>query len=110
MQIRVGCELTYDCPQPTPMILALNVHYSRASDLAIPDYVVLNPPVPITAYRDGFGNWCSPPVRLRACPRHQNRAGGLQRRHRGVPRLHPPGHHLLPLHEHPRALLYRLFG
>jgi transglutaminase-like putative cysteine protease len=41
------------------MILALNVHYSRASDLAIPDYVVLNPPVPITAYRDGFGNWCS---------------------------------------------------
>ena len=59
MQIRVGCELTYDCPQPTPMILALNVHYSRASDLVIPDYVVLNPPVPITAYRDGFGNWCS---------------------------------------------------
>jgi transglutaminase-like putative cysteine protease len=59
MQIRVGCELTYNSPQPTPMILALNVHYSRASDLAIPDYVVLNPPVPITAYRDGFGNWCS---------------------------------------------------
>jgi transglutaminase-like putative cysteine protease len=59
MQIRVGCELTYHSPQPTPMILALNVHYSRASDLAIPDYVVLNPPVPITAYRDGFGNWCS---------------------------------------------------
>ena len=59
MQIRVGCELTYDCPQPTPMILALNVHYSRASDLVIPDHVVLNPPVPITAYRDGFGNWCS---------------------------------------------------
>jgi transglutaminase-like putative cysteine protease len=59
MQIRVGCELTYNSSQPTPMILALNVHYSRASDLAIPDYVVLNPPVPITAYRDGFGNWCS---------------------------------------------------
>jgi transglutaminase-like putative cysteine protease len=59
MQIRVGCELTYHYPQPTPMILALNVHYSRASDLVIPDYVVLNPPVPITAYRHGFGNWCS---------------------------------------------------
>jgi transglutaminase-like putative cysteine protease len=59
MQIRTGCELIYDCPQPTPMILALNVHYSRASDLIVPDHVVLNPPVPITAYRDGFGNWCS---------------------------------------------------
>ena len=59
MQIRVGCELTYDCPQPTPMILTLNVHYSRVSDLAIPDHLVLNPPVPITAYRDTFGNWCT---------------------------------------------------
>jgi len=59
MQIRVGCELTYDCPKPTPMILTLNVHYSRVSDLAIPDHLVLNPPVPITAYRDGFGNWCT---------------------------------------------------
>lgn len=59
MQIRVGCELTYECPQPTPMIFALNVHYSRASDLAIPDYLVLTPPVPVTAYRDIFGNWCS---------------------------------------------------
>jgi transglutaminase-like putative cysteine protease len=59
MQIRTGCELIYDCPQPTPMILALNVHYSRVSDLIVPDHVVLNPPVPITAYRDGFGNWCS---------------------------------------------------
>jgi transglutaminase-like putative cysteine protease len=59
MQIHVGCELIYQCPQPTPMILMLNVHYSRASDLAIPDSLVLNPPVPVTAYRDGFGNWCS---------------------------------------------------
>lgn len=59
MQIRVGCELTYECPQPLPMILTLNVHYSRASDLVVPDHVVLDPPVPVTAYRDGFGNWCS---------------------------------------------------
>jgi transglutaminase-like putative cysteine protease len=41
------------------MILTLNVHYSRASDLVVPDHVVLDPPVPVTAYRDGFGNWCS---------------------------------------------------
>jgi hypothetical protein len=26
MQIRVGYELNYEFPQPTPMILTLNVH------------------------------------------------------------------------------------
>jgi transglutaminase-like putative cysteine protease len=59
MQIRVGYELVYDCPQPTPMLLMLNIHYTRVSDLIIPDHIVINPSVPITAYRDGFGNWCS---------------------------------------------------
>jgi transglutaminase-like putative cysteine protease len=59
MQIRVGYELIYDCPQPTPMILTLNVHYSRASDLLTPDYLTADPPVPIGGYRDSFGNWCS---------------------------------------------------
>jgi hypothetical protein len=29
MQIRLGYELVYDCPQPTPMLLMLNVHYTR---------------------------------------------------------------------------------
>ena len=59
MQIRVGCELIYECPQPTPMILMLNVHYSRSADMVVPDKLVTNPPLPIHAYRDSFGNWCS---------------------------------------------------
>lgn len=59
MQIRVGYELHYECPQPTPMILTLHVHYTRVSDMVLPDHIVTNPSVPITAYRDGFGNWCS---------------------------------------------------
>jgi transglutaminase-like putative cysteine protease len=59
MQIRVGFEIIYDCPQPTPMILNLNVHYSRASDLVGRDDLVFDPPVPVTAYRDSFGNWCT---------------------------------------------------
>jgi transglutaminase-like putative cysteine protease len=41
------------------MILALNIHYSRASDIVTPDHLTVDPPVPVTAYRDGFGNWCS---------------------------------------------------
>ncbi|AWI80735.1 transglutaminase [Parazoarcus communis] len=59
MKIRVGYELIYDCPQPTPMILSLNVHFSRASDLIIPDHLITEPSVPVTAYRDRFGNWCT---------------------------------------------------
>ncbi len=69
MQIRVGYELVYECPQPTPMILLLNIHYSRVSNLLNPDHIVTNPVIPITAYRDAFGNWCSrivaPPGELR---------------------------------------------
>jgi transglutaminase-like putative cysteine protease len=59
VQIRLGYELNYSFPQPTPMILALSIHYSRASDLIIPDYVTTNPPAPIGGYRDSFGNWCT---------------------------------------------------
>lgn len=59
MNIRIGYELIYDCPQPTPMILTLSVHYTRVSDMIVPDHLIADPPVPLTAYRDSFGNWCS---------------------------------------------------
>lgn len=59
MKLSIGYELIYDFPQPTPAILMLNVHYSRVSDLLSPDHVIVSPSVPITGYRDGFGNWCS---------------------------------------------------
>jgi transglutaminase-like putative cysteine protease len=59
MLIRVGFEMVYQCPQPTPMILALNIHHSRAPDLSRPDHLLTVPAVPVTAYRDLFGNWCS---------------------------------------------------
>jgi transglutaminase-like putative cysteine protease len=59
MQLRLGYELNYAFPQPTPMILALNIHYSRASDIIIPDHLITDPSVPISGYRDGFGNWCT---------------------------------------------------
>src|SRR5271154_5563655 len=59
MLIQVGYELIFNCPQETPMILMLNVHYSRASDIVTPDLLTTDPATRITAYRDGFGNWCS---------------------------------------------------
>jgi transglutaminase-like putative cysteine protease len=57
--IQVGYELVFYCPQETPMILMVNVHYSRASDIVTPDLLITDPETPITAYRDGFGNWCT---------------------------------------------------
>lgn len=68
MRIRIGCELSYDFPQATPMIVLLNVHYSRAAALEYPDHLRTVPPVPIESYRDSFGNWCcrlvAPPGRF----------------------------------------------
>jgi transglutaminase-like putative cysteine protease len=59
MQIRLGYDLSYTFPQPTPMIVTLNGHHSRASDLVQPDVLRTSPSVPIRGYRDGFGNWCN---------------------------------------------------
>ena len=59
MQIRVGYELIYDCPQPTPMVLLLNIHHTRAGDIVVPDRMIAEPFVPMTPYRDVFGNWCT---------------------------------------------------
>src|SRR5580698_3831947 len=59
MKIQVGCELVYSCVQPTPMILTLNVHYSRAADIVRPDHILIQPSIPMSQYRDVLGNWCT---------------------------------------------------
>jgi transglutaminase-like putative cysteine protease len=58
MKIRVGCDLTYECVAPTPMVLMLNVHPSRAADLLAPDLVRVSPIRPLSIYTDMFGNTC----------------------------------------------------
>ncbi|HEX3952942.1 MAG TPA: transglutaminase family protein [Stellaceae bacterium] len=59
MQIRIGYELAYECPQPTPMVLMLNVHHTRVTDIVVPDGIHTDPAVPVHHYHDGFGNLCS---------------------------------------------------
>src|SRR5258708_14002606 len=59
MKIRVGFEMLYDFPKPTPMIMVLGTHFTRASDVIVPDFLTTDPSVSITPYRDLFGNWCS---------------------------------------------------
>jgi transglutaminase-like putative cysteine protease len=68
IKIRVGYEMVYDFPQLTPVIMVLGMHFTRASDVITPDFLTTSPSVPITPYRDLFGNWCSrivaPPGRI----------------------------------------------
>jgi transglutaminase-like putative cysteine protease len=69
LQLRVGFEVIYSFPQPTPIILLVNIHHSRTSDIIVPDHLVTEPSIQITGYRDEFGNWrnrgLSPAGRLR---------------------------------------------
>src|SRR5258708_20426183 len=57
MKIRAGYEISYDCPQPTPMILQLSVHPSRTSDLVTRDHMQFDPPIPAKTYHDVFANF-----------------------------------------------------
>ena len=56
MKIRAGYEISYDCPQPTPMILTLNVHPSRIPDLLSEDR--MRSARLATTYHDSFGTFC----------------------------------------------------
>ena len=59
MKIRVGYELIYDFPQRTPLIAVLGMHFTRAPDILGPDWLMTEPAVTISPYRDLYGNWCS---------------------------------------------------
>ena len=58
MQLRTGFELIYRFPQPTPVILVVSIHESRASDIIVSDCLITEPSIPVTAYCDAFGNQC----------------------------------------------------
>jgi transglutaminase-like putative cysteine protease len=82
MKFRTGYELQYDFPNPTPIILMLNVHFTRVSDLSVPDHIHVSPSVPLAGYRDGFGNWC---VRLLAPAGAMTIAADFEVRDTGLP-------------------------
>jgi transglutaminase-like putative cysteine protease len=81
MQFRAGYELIYTFLQPTPIIVLVSIHDSRAADIVVPDHLTAVPSVPITDYRDGFGNRChrllAPAGRLRLAADSVIRDSGL---------------------------------
>lgn len=107
MQIRVGYELVYACPQPTPMILTLHIHHTRVGDIVVPDHLITTPAVPVTAYRDGFGNWCS---RIIAPAGELKLTTNAVLRDSGQPDAVVPWAHQHPVEELPEETLVYLLG
>ena len=58
MLIRYGYEITLTCQQPTALVCLLSVHEDRAADIRAPETTFTNPDIPVSTYRDLFGNRC----------------------------------------------------
>ncbi|MCX2933541.1 transglutaminase family protein [Mycobacterium sp. CVI_P3] len=107
MKIRIGFELIYECPKPTPMIFNLNIHFTRVSDLLGRDVLVFDPPVPVTAYRDLFGNWCT---RIVAPQGRCRITADAMVTDSGLPDLIVPGAQQIPVPDLPDDTLIYLLG
>ena len=59
MLIRLGYDIQFQVSSSVPIVALLNIHPSRECDLLEPDEVHIDPPVPLTSYRDSFGNRCT---------------------------------------------------
>ena len=58
MLIRLGYEISIECPQPTPTISLLELHKDRQPDIKRQTRVLTSPSVPTTLYQDRYGNAC----------------------------------------------------
>jgi transglutaminase-like putative cysteine protease len=58
MLIRIGYDIIFDLPAPTPMHLLLYVHPSRLSRLRDPEILQIEPYLPVQRYVDPYGNTC----------------------------------------------------
>jgi transglutaminase-like putative cysteine protease len=59
MLIRLGYEIVFRLPQSTPMLVTLNIHDSRRTDIVIGQELRALPGVPMRQYHDSFGNTCT---------------------------------------------------
>ena len=107
MQIRAGYELTYECPQATPMLLMLNVHPVRVPDLVTPAPMVIDPPVEAREYRDVYGNICT---RIVAPPGQMTIASDFVISDSGLPDIVEPDAAQVPVQELPDDVMVFMLG
>ena len=89
------------------MILNLNVLFTRVSDLLGRDDVVVQPSVPVAAYRDPFGNWCT---RLVAPTGRTRITADVVVNDSGLPDVIVPDAQQIPVPELPEDTLVFLLG
>ncbi|HOB61415.1 MAG TPA: transglutaminase family protein [Candidatus Competibacteraceae bacterium] len=58
MLIRVGYDIIFEHPAPTPIITMLYLHPARKTSIRRGDYLLVEPPVAVGEYTDVFGNRC----------------------------------------------------
>lgn len=102
MLIRCGYNIALDCNQPTSILLHLNVHPSRASDLQSPDVVHVEPDVPLHQYRDQFDNIVT---RLNAPPGQVRFINDFVIEDSGLPDTPPPETPIAPVSSFPDQVL-----
>lgn len=107
LHLRVGFEMEYHCPNPTPMMLCLSIHYSRSADLVRPDQLATSPAVAVSTYRDLFGNWCS---RILAPPGRFILSTDALIRDNGMPDDYAPWAQQVPVEQLPEDTLVFLLG
>jgi transglutaminase-like putative cysteine protease len=107
MKIRAGYQIIYDCPQPTPMLLLLNVHPSRVPDLLSSQKIRFDPLLDCHDYTDRFGNTCT---RIVAPSGRLTIAADLLLRDSGKPDPQVPTAVQLPVEQVPDDVLLYLLG
>ncbi len=56
MQLRVGFDIQYHCPEPTELLMMLSLHPRIESRRLSDDSLTVTPDVPVRSYIDSFGN------------------------------------------------------
>src|SRR5690606_15929424 len=56
MLIRLGYSITFGIPQPTALVLMLEPHASRQTDIVVDQGPQLKPAIASHRFEDGFGN------------------------------------------------------
>ncbi len=58
MLIRIGYDIVFEHPVPTPIVAMLYLHPSGRPAIRRDEYLLIDPAVQVTEYIDGFGNRC----------------------------------------------------
>lgn len=107
MKIRAGFHIGYECTQPTPMLMALNIHPSRRVDLLSDQILTFDRQIEAWNYTDVFGNACS---RIVAPPGLTTISTEFEIYDSGQPDIVPEGAFQHAINDLPNEVLVFLLG